>query len=399
MNLWLALVTLAACAAAFLAVPFLRARGQTASQATETDIYKQQLRNLAEEISAGDVDEATAAEERIAIERRILAETPKLPEAVATAQTDRVTAIGVAAIVVLGAVGLYSAIGEPAVPSSQHAAPAASGVTAAASSPVQAAQRQLPDVDTMIARLADRLKANPNDPDGWRMLGWSYFQTQRYAQSVDAYAHAVALKPESAELQSAYGEAQTLAAGGQITAGAEVALKRALAANPNDERAHFYSGLLKKQKGNVQGAIAEWIAALRNARPDSIWTPRLRTQIEEQARASGIDVSGKLPPAPPSQPSTFAQPTAQDIQQAQAMSPEERQAMINNMVEGLDRRLRKNPADPEGWVRLIRSRMVMGRADLARDALTRAIAAFTNDKSTREKIIAAAAGLGVRLER
>lgn len=396
MNLWLALVTLAACAAALLAIPFLRGRSQVAPSATETDIYKQQLANLSEEISSGDVDEATAAEERTAIERRILAETPKSPETIATPQVDRVTAIAVSAIVVLGAVGLYSVIGEPAIQSSPHT-PAASSSQPMATSLATTAQRQLPDVDTMIARLADRLKANPNNPDGWRMLGWSYFQTQHYAQAADAYAHAVALKPDSVELQSAYGEAQVQVAGGQVTPGAEKAFALALASNPNDERAHFYSGLLKKQRGDAQGAIDEWIAALKNAPPDSLWAPRLRTQIDEQARASGIDIGAKLPPAPPSQPSTFAQPTAQDIQQAQAMSPQDRQAMINNMVEGLDQRLRKNPADPEGWVRLIRSRMVMGRTDLAKDALSRAVAAFTNDQSTREKIIAAAAGLGVKL--
>ena len=73
--------------------------------------------------------------------------------------------------------------------------------------------------------------------------------------------------------------------------------------------------------------------------------------------------------------------------------------MVKSMVEGLDQRLRQNPADPEGWVRLIRSRQVMGQPELARDALSRAIAIFTNDKPTQEKIIAAAAGLGVTLDR
>jgi hypothetical protein len=41
----------------------------------------------------------------------------------------------------------------------------------------------------------------------------------------------------------------------------------------------------------------------------------------------------------------------------------------------------------------------MGQTDLARDALSRAVAAFPNDAATRQKIVMAAAGLGVTLDR
>ena len=397
MSLWLALVVLAGCAAALLAIPFVRPRAAAVHPAAETDIYKQQLRDLAQEIAAGEVDEKVAADERVAIERRILAEGPKAAETVASPRVDRLTALGVTAVVVLGAVVLYAAIGEPSVPSAQTdnapppmpaSAPAAPG-----------AAPNLPDVDTMIARVMSRLKTQPNDADGWRMVGWSYFETQRYPQSVDAYSHAVALKPDNGAYQSAFGEAQVLAAGGKVTPDAAKAFAAALATLPNDERSHYYLGQAKSQTGDAKGAIAEWIAALKSASPDSLWGPRLRAQIEQVARANGIDVSEQLPPSPAAQPSTFAGPSAQDIQQGQAMSPAERQAVINNMVEGLDQRLRQNPADPEGWMRLIRSRKVMGQTDLARDALSRAVAAFPNDAATRQKIVMAAAGLGVTLDR
>ena len=399
MSLWLALVVLAGCAAALLCIPFLRPRQALERQATDADIYKQQLRDLAQEVVSGEVDEKVAANERVAIERRILADSPKLAESVATPQVDRLTALGVAAVVVLGAVVLYAAIGEPTVPSAQTVDVSSPTPSDASVAPTPAAKPQLPDVDTMIMRVVARLKANPNDADGWRMVGWSYFQTQRYPQSVNAYAHAVALKPDDGAYQSAYGEALVLAAGGKVTPEAVKAFNACLATLPNDERAHYYLGLSKSQNADVKGAIAEWLAALKSAKPDSLWAPRLRTLIEQQAHANGIDVSAQLPAPAPAQSSTFAGPSAQDIQQGQAMSPEERQAVINNMVEGLDQRLRQNPADPEGWMRLIRSRMVMGQPALAHDALARAVAVFANDADTRQKIVMAAAGLGVTLDR
>lgn len=74
-----------------------------------------------------------------------------------------------------------------------------------------AAGKLLPDVNTMIERLAARLETTPDDIKGWRMLGWSYFHTGRYKQAATAYARAVELDPNSAELKRSYEEAKARA--------------------------------------------------------------------------------------------------------------------------------------------------------------------------------------------
>lgn len=74
-----------------------------------------------------------------------------------------------------------------------------------------ATSKLLPDVYTMIDRLAERLKTEPNDVEGWRMLGWSYFNTERYELASSAYAKAVALDPNSTQLKQAYELAKTKA--------------------------------------------------------------------------------------------------------------------------------------------------------------------------------------------
>ena len=63
----------------------------------------------------------------------------------------------------------------------------------------------------MIERLAARLETTPDDIEGWRMLGWSYFHTGRYQQAATAYARAVELDPSSAELKRSYEEAKAKA--------------------------------------------------------------------------------------------------------------------------------------------------------------------------------------------
>jgi cytochrome c-type biogenesis protein CcmH len=74
-----------------------------------------------------------------------------------------------------------------------------------------ASDKLLPDVNTMIERLAARLETTPGDVEGWRMLGWSYFNTARYEQAATAYARAVELDPSSAELKLLYEEAKAKA--------------------------------------------------------------------------------------------------------------------------------------------------------------------------------------------
>jgi cytochrome c-type biogenesis protein CcmH/NrfG len=78
----------------------------------------------------------------------------------------------------------------------------------------------LPDVNTMIERLAARLASAPDDVQGWRTLGWSYLNTGRYDDAVKAYAKAVALDPNSPEIARLYEDAKSKASGGAGVASA-----------------------------------------------------------------------------------------------------------------------------------------------------------------------------------
>jgi cytochrome c-type biogenesis protein CcmH len=69
--------------------------------------------------------------------------------------------------------------------------------------------------------------------------------------------------------------------------------------------------------------------------------------------------------------------------------------MIRGMVDGLQARLEKSPRDADGWIKLIRSRKVLGEEDAAKSALTKAVAAFTDDPGEQTRIATAAKELGV----
>lgn len=336
MTLWLSLVAMAALAAGLVALPFLRARPEPATPTDATEMMKAELAQVARDQAVGEIDAAAAEAAKLEAERRLLAAAAPAPKRLETsARVDRITAGVVVGAVVLGAAVLYSAMGRPNTPGAPASAPALSPAVMTAT-PGAAPTANLPDVDTMISRLEARLQTAPNDAEGWRMLGWSYFETQRYQKAADAYAHAVKLNAGSAAFQSAYGEALTKAAGGGVTPEAKAAFETALKLDPADQRARTYLGLAPPPPG----------AAAQTATP---------------AAAPNGD----------------------------------QQAMINGMVERQVAKLAASPRDRDGWVLLIRSRMALGQPDEARKALNGALTAFSDDPETQKRLRDAARELGV----
>ena len=75
------------------------------------------------------------------------------------------------------------------------------GTSQSAASAAETASPGLPDVDSMIAKLFARLKDRPDDVKGWKMLGWSYLNTNRWEEAARAYETALRLDPSDTEIQ------------------------------------------------------------------------------------------------------------------------------------------------------------------------------------------------------
>ena len=68
---------------------------------------------------------------------------------------------------------------------------------------------ELPDVNTMIAKLVARLEKQPNDVKGWKMLGWSYLNTDRPEEAARAYETALKLEPSDLEIKKGLDQAKS----------------------------------------------------------------------------------------------------------------------------------------------------------------------------------------------
>jgi cytochrome c-type biogenesis protein CcmH len=128
----------------------------------------------------------------------------------------------------------------------------------------------------------------------------------------------------------------------------------------DDPRARFYRAQGALQRGDTATAKNLLQALLASAPADAPWRKFVADRLAEIA-----------PGAAPATPG----PSAADITAAQSMTPEQRQAMIRGMVERLAARLEQNPGDAAGWQRLAHAYDVLGEADKAKAARTRAATA------------------------
>jgi cytochrome c-type biogenesis protein CcmH len=192
-------------------------------------------------------------------------------------------------------------------------------------SSMTAAGELLPDVNAMIERLAARLETAPQDIEGWRMLGWSYFHMARYEQAATAFGRALELDPSSAELKRSYEEAKAKAS----------------------------------ESDNLEIASS------------------LQTKAVDKS-GDGLSVEKVTTP--------------------EAMPAGERDAAIRSMVDGLALRLKSSPRDVEGWIHLMRSRVVLGEREVAATAFRKALEVFVDDSAASGKIITAAIELGLKAE-
>ncbi len=383
MTFWLAAGALTALAIGLLLWPLLRRPAAVAPrQAYDLRVYQDQLAEIAREAAEGSLDAEQAVAARAEIDRRLLA-TAEAPGGSAEPRViDRAVtwsvAVALCFAIPLAATGLYLLLGKPGLPSMPFAG------RPALEAPVQRAGG--PNMEALTAGLEARLAEDPDNRDGWLLLGRSYAQLEQFDAAAEAYRRAIAQGFDDAEVQSSLGEMLTVQTGGTIGPAARNAFAAALELDPQDPRARYYAGLALAQDGRAQAAIDIWLGLLRQSTAEAPWRPVVARQIQEAAASLGIEAP-ELPVAPdPVAPDPVgggalqggAQPgpDAADVEAAGQMSAEDRAAFIRTMVARLAERLEQEPDDFQGWLRLARAYGVLGEAAQAEDALSRAEAAI-----------------------
>jgi cytochrome c-type biogenesis protein CcmH len=319
---WVAAGVLAAAAAGLILFRAAGARSVGADADPAEALYRRQLGEideLAERGLIGEVERKTAYAEA---GRRLLVAAEAPGQGWSADPRGRAGVLLAAAASAAVALGLYLVLGAPGTPDQPYAKRLEGW---------QSADLQTLQAPEIAAVMRQVVSQRPNDPEGHRLLAIAEAGAQDYPAAVRALKQAVRLAPQRADLWLTLGQAQTFAAGGKIDADAQRSFRQALALAPGDLSARFYLAVAKSDTGDGKAAAAEFQAILAALPPGDERRGAVQAAL---AKAEGKPVLQADP---------------------------QQMAMIRGMVDRLAARLKTNPDDSDGWVRLVRAYSVLGQ--------------------------------------
>jgi cytochrome c-type biogenesis protein CcmH len=373
MVLWILFAVLAAAVVWAVTRPLLATGASDIASDSELAVYRDQLAEIEAERADGLLGGAEAEGARVELARRLIRRSEEKKDAGAVAQARfsgarQAVVYAAAAIPVIG-IGIYLAIGSPQLPGRPYAARLDTPVDQATAA-------------DLVARVEAHLRANPEDGRGWDVLAPVYLRMGDFAQAADAFQRATRLLGESPKRLAGLARATIMAQNGIVGETARVSYEKLQRLEPQSMEPQVWLAIAREQDGDVKGAEAEYRRLLQGA--EDPWKGLLESRLNS--------LTGKLGGAPPAAPNVGPA----DAAAAAAMNPADRDKMINRMVDGLAARLKDNGKDLDGWMRLVRSYVVLGRREEATTALASARGAFAGDeKSLAElNVLAETLGLG-----
>jgi len=272
---WSIIVFMIVVALVILIVPVLRARPEAGPdrKAINIELYRTQLAKLEEELKEGMLEQQAFDAAKQEIDRNLLEDTADT-DTIAQAKSGRVPAIITAIVVPVVAVSLYLGLGRADL--------------------VDIQPQKAPDVhqiETMMAKLINHLKEQPDDSEGWVMLGRSYTALNEYDKAQNAYHKAYALIGDDPDFLADYAEIIAMNHDNQLAGKPRELLRLALKKNPQTVKALWLSGHAELQLGNDKQAVAYWKKLLKVL-------PSTDTEAINTVNQYIAQVQGQAPPPP-----------------------------------------------------------------------------------------------------
>ncbi len=295
---WVTAVLLAA-AAVLLVLPPLWRRGSAGGGATDrarvnVAVYRDQLAELERDLEHGTLSREQYELARHELERRLLeeageeageasegAERPsgRSAQSASAKPPPRALAWAVGLALPAAAVGLYLFLGEP-----RALDPAR--LTAAAGD-AERGGFTMAQIEAMVEGLAQRLQEQPDDLEGWRMLGRSYAALGRLDRAARVYEQAVARFPADPDLLADYADVLAMLQGGSLEGRPVELLRRALALAPAHQKALWLMGTAAYERQDYAEALGYWRRLQQLLPPGSREAQAMAANIAEVQRLMG----------------------------------------------------------------------------------------------------------------
>ncbi len=291
MFFWVIVVLLIIAALLFIIPPLLQRpdspEGFVKREELSIEVFKDQVLELERDLSNGTLSQEQFELAKHDIERELLESTKaeKLLRTEGSDIADSMAAKASAWVIIIAlpilTITFYNAFGG---------GPQAFDDEAQQQPQVAAEGHQGSDVEQMIISLTERLDANPDDAEGWAMLGRSYYFVKDYPRAAKAYEMAIETAPsENADIYADYADAKALANNRNLQGAPLAAAERAIAINPNHVKALWLAGTGAYQIQDWKKAKRYWEQLMKHLEPGSDNARMISANLDEIYQMLGVE--------------------------------------------------------------------------------------------------------------
>lgn len=278
---WVVVALLLAGVLLMLLPPLWQARHSASpptADGVNLSIYRDQLHEVERDLDAGLIAAEQMGHVRFDIQRRLLEDRPTPVTPVAPAAARR-SAVALALLIPIGSVLSYLALGDQ-----RALAPVTAPTVASADSRHSVAPDQ---IEKMVTALAERLRSEPDNAEGWMMLGRSYTALDRYADAVIAFRRASTLAPSNASLLADFADVLGMAQGKRLSGEPARLIQQALDADPRHVKALALAGSVSFESHDYAAARGYWERLIAVVPPDSDIARSVRGSISQALQLEG----------------------------------------------------------------------------------------------------------------
>jgi cytochrome c-type biogenesis protein CcmH len=293
---WIITAAMIVAALGLLAPTLLRRHtaGADATEGFNVEIAREHLAELVKQKDAGELSDEEFAQARQDLELALAQDLGGTQAPAAAPRTGGRWALGAAALVIpLITVPVYLHIGSP------HLIARMPGNTPAVAGHGNGSE--LPPIDQLVDQLRQRLEANPDNAEGWFLLGRTYMRLQDYTRAAQAYERVVQLLPDDPAGLLSLADALTMRDGRRSGPRALELLQKALSIDPNSITALWLLGNAAADKGNTASALGYW----QRAYPLLGGEPAMQAELGKMITRAGGELPARpaaLPPISPTPP-------------------------------------------------------------------------------------------------
>jgi len=277
---WLSAASMSLIAILFAIVPLLRSKASStvSRQLLNTEVIREQLNELQADVQSGKLEPDAYQAARRDLERELLNDTGNAAEDALQPERSGRWAMGLFGVLIPAlAVFLYLQLGAAPLLEQPERTPVAQQPAEETGHPLQ----------DMVEQLARRLEEDPDNAEGWVLLGRSYAALNRYQEAANAYAEARRIAGDHPQLLVDSADIVVMANAGRFTPEAGQLLERALQAQPENPKGLWLMGHYRYQDQDFQGAVDYWQRAAAQLPADSEDGLAIRQQIKQAESRMG----------------------------------------------------------------------------------------------------------------